>query len=130
VVALANGSDRPNPVAFAAARALLAGHRAATPATTPMTGTVIPTPGTGPTGRWRLPALAVACTVWLDGPDLCYVGDGDTDVLRLRPAETPDEWVVGDEHADRGERMRWFPAADGRPEILQDGAWSMVRATD
>jgi CubicO group peptidase (beta-lactamase class C family) len=133
VVALANGSDRPNPVAFAAARALLAAHRAATPATTPTTPTtptVIPTPGTGPTGRWRQPALGVTCTAWLEGPDLCLLTEGEPDVLRLRPAETPDEWVVGDEHADRGERMRWFPAADGRPEILQDGAWSMVRATD
>lgn len=130
VVALANGSDRPNPVAFAAARALLADHRA-TPATATSSAARVPaTPGAGPTGRWVQPALGTACTTWLDGSDLLLHADGDPTAIRMRPSGTPGEWVVGDDHADGGERVRWFPAADGRPEILQDGAWSMVRATD
>lgn len=129
VVALANGSDRPNPIAFAAARTALALHRAAAPAAPPRP-TVRPTPGSGPTGRWTLPALGFACTAWLDGDDLCYLDDGDQEPIRLRPSGTPGEWVIGDDQAARGERIRWFRATDDRPEILQDGAWSLVRAPD
>jgi CubicO group peptidase (beta-lactamase class C family) len=129
VVALANGSDRPNPVAHAAARALLAAHRAAAPAA-PARPSVTPTPGTGPAGRWVQPALNAACTVWRDGEDLLTLDDADQEPIRLQPSGGPDEWVVGDDHGTRGERMRWFQATDDRPEILQDGAWSMVRAPD
>ncbi len=129
VVALTNGSDRPNPVAHTAARALLAAHRADRPAPRPRPP-VAATPGTGPTGRWAQRTLAVECTVWLDGEDLLWMDTSDPEPIRMRPTGESHTWTIRDDHAGEGELVRWVPATDDHPELLQDGAWSMDRVTD
>ncbi len=141
VASLTNGPDRPNAVAHAAARALLAAHRTrategdataaqtATPDGMPTTAVASNTPP-GPTGRWVHRGAGLALEARLDGTDLLVWRGGAGVSLRMASSGASDTWVVPDTDEAAGELVRWLPASDRHPEILQDGAWSLVRAPD
>jgi len=134
VVTLTNGPDRPNPVAFAAARALLAAHPS-TPAAAPAPAAAPgppadPTTAPGTIGRWLDPADARRLTVTREIDRLVLTEHGSAPV-RLLPTTDPAVWRFAGDGGSAGELVRHVDEEHpDRPERLNVAGWPFQRADD
>jgi len=120
VVALANGSVRPNEVAQAIARALLAERRHESRGevgTVPAGGDA--DPGLRPfLGTWAEPAYGLRVEI-AAGPDgLSLAEPGGTESRPLLPTADPLTWRIGGDGGPAGELARFAVAPDGAIGIL------------
>jgi hypothetical protein len=128
VVALSLGHVRPNPVAFAAARALWSGSRATADAPEDIPLPPTNRPGPGPVGTWIAVEMGDRLEV-REHADGLVLGSG-TSWRRLTSTGERGRWLAAAEDAVPGELVIHVPdEGPGRPETLNVGGWPHRRPT-
>jgi len=125
VVALTNGAERPNPVAHAACRALLAAKPARV-GRDPVPAAA--TRGPGPLGTWVNHEYAWRATITDVRGRLVLRVEGDEQPLLIEPTDDPGVWLTGGDSEDAGELVRHVPeAGPDLPEVLRIAGWPFIR---